>query len=346
MSIPEVTYTDYENQIFFTFKNLDLSMLPSSDPQSLEFSAIMSSLKLITGMNYIDLNDLNLFFKSYPETKGVRLDIDIGKFMYTNFNNTSFDFSNLNFRMGLGLDGQAFATSVILPTLNLINDNNEINLNDLNLNIELPDLKLSNLDLSILMSYFHFSNENSTIIDMTDVDVSLEPILNSTSFNSIIHMGNFNIIGMNSTGELFSLLNISNMNFENFTTGLDLSSVDLTGVVSTLDISKMDLSSLVSYLSSGFDITTYTESMPGQYQSSLDFNGVDLSSMGLSNLNLSGFDLGSLFANFDYSSLNSSMFNLTGLFNSFGINVSDFGIDMSDYNLSSISMAEITDILS
>ena len=345
MNIPEVTYTDFENKTAFTFKNLDLSILPSSNPSSLEFTVIMDSLKLITGMNYVDLNNLNLFFKSFPETNGARLDIDMGTFMYTNFNDTSFDFSDLNFRMGLGLDGQALAVSVILPKLNLVNDKNEINLNDLNLNIVLPDLKLSNLDLSILMSDFHFINENDMKIDMTDVDVSLEPILNSTSFNSIIRMGSFDVIGVNSTGELFPMLNITNIDFENFTTGLDLSSVDLTGLVSALDVSKMDLSSLVSYLSSGFDITTYTDNMPGQYKSSLDFNGVDLSSTGLSNLNISGIDLGSMFANLDYSSLDSSVFNLTGLFNSLGINVSDFGIDMSGYDLSAINMSDIMDIL-
>ena len=306
----------------------------------------MDSLKLITGMNYVDLTDLYLFFKSFPETNGVLLAVDIGNFMYTNFNNTSFVFSDLDLDMALGLDGQALVTSIILPTLNLVNDNNEINLNDLNLNILLPDLKLSNLDLSILRSYFHYSNEDSTVIDMTDVDVSLEPILNSTSFNSIIRMGNLDIAGLDSAGELFSMLNITNIDFENFTTGLDLSSVDLSGVVSALDVSKMDLSGLVSYLSSGFDITTYTGSMSDQYQSSLDFNGVDLFSTGLSNLNLSGIDLGSLFANFDYSSLDSSVFNLTGLFDSFGINVSDFGIDMSGYDLSAINMSDITDILS
>ena len=344
MNIPQVSYVDFDKQVMFTFKNLDLSILPSSNPSSLELTALMDSLNLITGANYVNVNDLNLFFKSYPEDNGVRLDIDMGKFLYTNFNNTSFDFDDLNFRMQLGLDGQALATSVILPTLNLVNDKNKINLNDLNLNIVLPDLKLSNLDLSVLMSYFHFTDDNGTIIDMTDVDLSLEP-LNSTSFNSIIRMGNFNVTGVNSTGQLFPLLNISNINFENFTTGLDLSSVDLTGVVSTLDISKMDLAKLVSYLSSGFDIKTYTDNMPGQYQSSLDFNGVDLSSTGLSGLNISGIDMESLFKNLDFSSLDTSVLNLSGLFDSFGINISDFGIDMSKYNISSITFSEITDIL-
>lgn len=345
MNIPQTTYVDLENEILFRFQNLDLSILPSSDPSSLEFSAVMDSLKLVTGRNYVDLSNLNLFFKSFPETNGVRLDIDIGNFLYTNLNDTTLKFKDLDFNMALGLDGQSFATSVILPTLNLVNNNNNIDLTGLNLNILLPDLKLSNLDLSILMSSFHFSDENNRKIDMTDVDVSLEPTSDITSFNSIIRMGNLDVTGINSTGELFPLLNISNIDFENFTTGLDLSSVDLSGVVSILDVSKMDLSSIVSYLSSGFDIKTYTDNMPGQYQSSLDFNGVDLSSTGLANLNISGIDLGSIITNLDYSSLNSSVLNLTGLFDSFGINVSDFGIDMSSYNLSAINMSDISSIL-
>lgn len=345
MNLPEVNYMDIDKKIMFTFNNLDLSILPSSDPSSLEFSAVMDSLKLLTGMNYVDLADLNLFFKSFPETNGVRLDIDIGDFTYSDFNATSFYFSDLNFRMGLGLDGQALATSVILPALNLVNEKNTIDLYDLNLNINLPDLKLSNLDLSVLMSYFHYSNEDSTVIDMNDVELFLEPILNSTSFNSIIRMGNLDISGLNSTGDLFPMLNISNIDFENFTTGLDLSSVDLSGVVSILDLSKMDLSSLVSYLSSGFDIKTYTDSMPDQYKSSIDFSGVDLSSIGLSDLNISDFDLGKLFTDFNFTAMGSSILNLTGVFEAFGINVSDFGIDMSGYNLSAIKMSDITDIL-
>lgn len=63
MNIPEVNYFDADTQTAFTFKNLALSILPSSNPQSLEFSVIMDSLKLITGMNYVDLNNIN--FSSY-----------------------------------------------------------------------------------------------------------------------------------------------------------------------------------------------------------------------------------------------------------------------------------------
>ena len=73
----------------------------------------------------------------------------------------------------------------------------------------------------------------------------------------------------------------------------------------------MDLATLVSYLSSGFDITTYTDNMPSQYESSLDFNAIDLSSIDLSGVNISSIDLAKLFTTGDFSSLNSSVLNLT-----------------------------------
>ena len=91
LNVPEVSYTDFESTIF-TFKNLDLFILPSSNPQSLEFSALMDSLEIITEMNYVNLKDLNLFFKAFPENNGIRLDIDINSFLYPDFNDTSINF--------------------------------------------------------------------------------------------------------------------------------------------------------------------------------------------------------------------------------------------------------------
>ena len=345
MNIPETSYINLGKEFMFTFKNLDLSILPASNPSNLELSVIMESLDLINKTNHVNINDLNLFFKSYPHTNGIRLNIDMAKFMNTNFNDTSFDFNNLNFRMALGLDGKALTTSVIIPALNRVTNDGKINLTDLNLNIALPDFKLSNLDLSILLSKFHYTDDIDIVFDMNDVDVSLEPILNSTSFNSIIRMGTFDVAGINSTGELFPLLNVSNIDFENFTTGLDLSSVDLTGIISIFDVSKMDLASLVSYLSSGFDIKTYTDDMPDQYKSSLDFNSIDFFSTGFSDLNISGIDISNIIQNLDFSSLISSVLNLSGLFNSAGINISDLGIDMSKYNISSITISELFEII-
>ncbi|WP_406533230.1 hypothetical protein [Methanobrevibacter sp.] len=62
-------------------------------------------------------------------------------------------------------------------------------------------------------------------------------------------------------------------------------------------------------------------------------------------MNVSSIDLAKLFTTGDFSSLNSSVLNLTGLFDAFGINVSDFGIDMSSYNMSAINISDISSIL-
>ena len=344
MMIPEVKYTDY-NSTMFVFKNLDLSILPSSNPSALEFSALMDTLDLITGTEYVNLNDLKLYFKSYPEVNGVKLLIDIADFKYTDLINTYLDFQNLDFDMALGLDGKNIDLNVILPTLHLVTEDNGINMTGLDLAILLTDYNLANLDLSVLMSDFRYTNFDDVTLNITDMDLSLEPIMGSADFNSFIRMATFSFTGLNSSDFQFPGFNISGLDFENFTTGLDLSSVDLSGIVSTLDVTKMDLSSLVSYLSSGFNIVTYTDNMPGQYKSSLNFNAIDLSSTGLSEMNLSGFNLGSLFSSMNYSSLGSSVLNLTGLFESFGINVSDLGVDVSKYNLSAINISDISSIM-
>jgi hypothetical protein len=195
MSIPEVSYSDYESTIF-TFKNLDLFILPSSDPQTLEFSALMDSLEIITEGYYVNLKGLNLFFKSFPDN-GVRLDIGIDNFIYPDFNGSTINFEDLDLNLAMGVDGQSLAVSVKLPKLTLLNREYRVNLSDLDLNISLPDLKLSNLDLSILMSDFHYTNFDDVVIDMDNVDVSHEPILNSNGVDVIIRMDSMDATGLN-----------------------------------------------------------------------------------------------------------------------------------------------------
>ena len=344
MKIPEVKYTDY-NSTMFTFKNLDLSILPSSNPSALEFSVLMDTLDLVTGTEQVNLKDLNLFFKSYPEVNGVTLLVDIADFEYNDYEQTYLHFKNLDFDMALGMNGKYIDLDVILPTMQLITADNGIDMANLDLSIDLTGYSLADLGISAVMSDFIYTNFNDVNLKITDMFLSLEPMLDSTDFNSIIRMSTFDFTGINSSDFQFPGFNISSLDFENFTTGMDLSSVDLSGVISILDVSKMDLSSLVSYLSSGFKITTYTDNMPGQYKSSIDFNAIDLSSTGLG-VNVSGFNLGSLFSSMNYSSLGSSVLNLTGLFESFGINVSDLGVNVSGYNLSAITISDISSIMS
>ena len=343
MNIPEVSYSDFESTIF-TFKDLDLFIFPSSNPQSLEFSAVMGSLEIFTEKNYVNLKDLNLLFKSFPDENGIRLDIDINSFIYPDFNDTSINFEGLDFNLSIGLDGQSLLISVNLPALNLINKNYRVSLSDLNLNVVLPDLQLSNLDLSIQMADFHYSNFDDVHIDMDNVDVSIETIPDSNSFNVITCMDAFDAAGLNSFDELFPMMEISSVSFK-APTDKSEPFIKLVGLMSLLDISKIDLSALASLLVSGFDVDTYLRNMPDQFKGALDVNAVDVSGEGVSDFDSPGFDLGVILENFDYSSLDGIVLNLSGLLDSAGIDVADFGIDVSDYDLSAIKISEIMDIL-
>ena len=343
MNIPEVSYSNFENTIF-TFKDLDLFIFPSSNPQSLEFSAVMGGLEIITDTNYVNLKDLNLFFKSFPDENGIRLDIDINSFIFPDFNDTSINFEGLDLKLSIGLDGQSLVISVNLPALNLLNKNYRVNLSDLDLNVVLPDLQLSNLDLSIKMADFHYTNFEDVYIDMDNVDVLIETIPDSNNLNVITCMNSFDAGGLNSFDELFPMIDISSVSFK---APADNSEppIKLVGLMSLLDISKMDLSKITSLLVSGFDVDTYIRNMPDQFKGALNVNAVDVSGEGVSGFSSPGFDLGVILENFDYSSLDGIVLNLSGLLDSAGIDLADFGIDVSGYDLSAIKISEIMDIL-
>ena len=323
MNIPEVSYSDFQSTVF-TFKNLDLSIMPSSNPQSLELSALMDSLELITERDYVNLKGLNLFSKAFPDN-GVRLDIDISDFLYPNFYNATISFEDLDFNMSLGVDGEKLAVSVNLPTLKLINKDYRVTLSDLNLDLFVHDLRLSDFDLSISMSDFHYTNFDDVILYMDDINVSLEPILNSNSFDVIIGMNRFDVTGI-TFNDLFPMLNIDTINIKAPADDSELP-INLIGHISPLDLTKLDLLSIGALLSSGFDMDTYARNMSDLYN--------------VSDLDASGFNIGSIFEDFDYSSFDSIVLNLAPLIDSTGIDLADFGIDLSDYDLSAISLSDI-----
>ena len=329
MNIPEVSYSDFESTVF-TFKNLDLSILPSSNSQSLELSALMDSMDIITDRDYVNLKGINLFSKSYPDENGVCFNIGISNFLYPNFNNTTLAFDDLDFNVAIGLDGQKLAMSVNLPKLNLINKDYRVVLSDLNLNFTLHDLNLSDFDLSISIADFHYSNFDDVILYMDDINVFLEPILNSNSFDVFIGMNGFDVTGI-SFNDLFPMLNIDTINIKTPANDSELP-INLTGHISALDFTKLDLSSIASLLSSGFDLDTYTRNMSSLYKGSSD-------------IDKPGFSIGSIFENFDYSSLGGIVLDLSGLIDLIDVDLTDFGIDLSDYDLSAISLSDIIDAL-
>ena len=330
INIPEVSYTNFESTIF-TFKNLDLCILPSSDPQGLEFSAVMDSLEIITETNYVNLRGLDLSFKSFPDD-GVSLAIDIDSFLYPDFNDATIQFENLDFDLAMGIDGQSLNISVNLPKLNLLNKNYRVDLSDLDLNVALSDTKLSNLDLSIVLPYFHYTNFDDVVIDMDNVDVALDPTVGSNSVNVLISMDGLNATGLNSFDNLFPMMEITDVNFKKPANDLE-SPINLTCLMHLLDVTQMDLTSIGALLSSGFDLDTYMRNMPdyGSLGGDVEESGFDIL----------GLDLGSIFENCDYSSLDAIKLNLTGLLDSLDIDLDDFGVDVSDYDLSAISLSDL-----
>ena len=338
MNIPEVSYSDYESTVF-TFKDLDLSILPSSDPQSLEFSAFLDSLEIITERDYVNLKDLDLIFKAFPDENGIAVDIGINSFLYPNFNNGTFNFKDLDFSMSIGADGQKLNISINLPSLNLISKDYKVNVSDLNLDIVLADLNLSDLDISISMADFKYTNFDDVNVNMDNVNVSLVPVVNANSFDVVIGMDSFDFTGT-SFDELFPMLNVDTATFKNATAD-DEFPVNLIGHISPLDVYQMDLLAIGALLSSGFDMDTYMRNMSSLYSGS--FIGADeISSATISDL---AFGIADIFKNFDYSTLDGIVLNLSGLVESAGIDFAEFGIDMSDYDLSAISVPEFIDAL-
>ena len=106
--------------------------------------------------------------------------------------------------------------------------------------------------------------------------------------------------------------------------GIELDDLDLDGLISSFDEENFDLTSLLESLNiSGIDLSAIADM----------FNDPDL-------------DFASAFENFDYSSLGAIKLDLTGLLDSADIDLSEFGIDLTNYDLSAISVEELIDALS
>ncbi|MBO7159382.1 MAG: hypothetical protein J6V46_03780, partial [Methanobrevibacter sp.] len=101
--------------------------------------------------------------------------------------------------------------------------------------------------------------------------------------------------------------------------GIDLSELDLSGLIASFDEENFDLSALLG---------------------SLDLSGLDISGI-LDMLK----NIGHVFENCDYSCLDAIVINLAGLIDSLGIDLSTLDIDLSDYDLSAISLSDLIGIM-
>ena len=105
--------------------------------------------------------------------------------------------------------------------------------------------------------------------------------------------------------------------------GIDLDEIDLSGLIASFDSENFDLTSLLASLN-----------LPVEDISSI----IDI----FTNPEL---DLGKIFENCDYSCLDAIKLDLSGLIDSNDPDLSSLGIDLSEYDLSSISLSEVIDII-
>ena len=109
---------------------------------------------------------------------------------------------------------------------------------------------------------------------------------------------------------------------ENFNRLIDLDELDFSSLVANFDLESFDLSSLMN---------------------SLELSGVDIPGL-LEMLNSLDLDFEGMFENIDFSCLSAIELNLTGLIATLGVDLSELGIDFSDYNPAAITMSDLIDI--
>ena len=78
---------------------------------------------------------------------------------------------------------------------------------------------------------------------------------------------------------------------------------------------------------------------------SLNLDGLDVSAL-VDMFANSDVDLEGIFENCDYSSLDGMVLDLTGLLESSGTDLADYGVDVSDYDLSAIALPDLIGIIS
>ena len=230
---------------------------------------------------------------------------------------------------------------------------------------KLSDLELENLDLSGLVKSFDSDNfdisailngldlpieDISAIFEMfTNSDIDWEEVFKNFDYSCL------NAIVLDLSG-LIDSLGIDLANFGIDVSGYDLSAISLSDIIdilndsgfsidaifamfklSDLDLENLDFSGLVK----SFDFDNF--------DMSFILNGLDLPIGDISAIfemfNNPDIDWEGIFKNFDYSCLNAIVLDLSGLINSTGIDLADFGIDVSGYDLSAIGLSDLIDII-
>ena len=342
---------------------LDFSgLIASFDEENFDITSLLSSLDL----SELDISAIADMFND--------LDLDLGK-IFKNCDYSCLDAIVLDLTgliASLGIDFTALAElDIDMPPIDLsavslseligILANIDLDMNTIISALKLFGIDLSELDFSNLIASFDEENFDISALlgslDLSGLDISgiLDMLKNIGSVFENCDYSCLDAIVLNLSGIIESLgidlaeldidlsdydlsaISLSELIGIIFNFGLDMNTIIAVLKLFGIDLSEVDFSGLIaSFDADNFDMTSLF--------SSLDFSGLDISGIKelINNIDL---DFASVFENFDYSCLGAIELDLSGLIDSTEMDLSALGIDLSGYDLSAISLADIMDIL-
>ena len=348
------------NLFTIDFDKLDTSgLIVGFDVDNFDISGLLASLNLsdedISAILQIFTNldlDLESIFKNFDFSclDGIVLDlsglidslgIDLADF---GIDVSGYDLSAITISDIMAiLNDSEFDMSAFAPMLELFN----IDLNEIDMSGLVKSFDIDNFDMSSLLASLNLSGEDiSTILKiLTDPDFDFAGMFENCDYSCL------DAIVLDLTGLIDSLgIDVNDL-------GVDLSDYDLSAITlsdiiaifsnpdldmskldfSDLDLNEVDMSGLVkSFDSDNFDLSGLL--------TSLDLSGEEISGI-IEMFTNSGLDSENIFENCDYSCFDAIVLDLSGLIDSIGIDLANFGIDLSDYDLSAITLSDLIDIL-
>ncbi|MEE1149481.1 MAG: hypothetical protein UH242_00815, partial [Methanobrevibacter sp.] len=311
--IDAITSMFTESDIDFEaiFKNCDFTTL---DGMVLDLTGVIDSLEIDVSELGVDLEDYDLSSITIAELAGILSNPDLDMAALT----SKFDASSLDKLDMKGLissfDEENFDISGLLESLNL---------SGLDISSMVDMFTESDIDFTAIFKNLDLSclgaielNLGGLIvslgIDITDLGIDLSDYdLTAISLAELIGILSNLEIDMNTVAAVLKLF------------GLELGDLDLDGIIISFDAENFDLSSLLASLNlSDLDISGLIDMFT---KSDIDFTGI--------------------FENMDMSCLGTIELNLTGFIDSLGIDLTELGIDLSDYDLSAISLEEVMNII-
>ena len=200
----------------------------------------------------------------------------------------------------------------------------------------LDSLNLSDLDISGIIDMF-FNLDLAGVFENCDysclgaIGLDLSGLIDSLGIDLAefgIDVSDYDLSAI-TLSDVIDILNNADFDMETIMTmlklfGLDLDGIDLSGLIASFDSDNFDLSALLA---------------------SLNLSDLDISAISDMFTNMDDVDFAGIFENCDYSCLGAIVLDLSGLLDSLGIDLAEFGIDVSDYDLSAISLSDVIDII-